>query len=726
MPSRPPSSHLRVSEGSLKTSLFFQTFILLTLAIVAATLSAFVLSWNELRSRANAGLETLAQAKASVFESTLASQREIVSLAGRSPSAIPGVVATEGFIGLIEFSSSGSRVIAGEVDVVLIASHLPSELLQTEQTRFVPVVTVDAWDSYILIAPHFMDGQRQGTIAAVFNTVPIAGLLADVSSAGSTAELLFAIDRQNSPLVLRVAADALQPGFVIASSDAGSDPFVEASLAGRTGVSEGRDYAGISVVVASRSLSSVDWAVLVKVDRFEFMRPIFRLAANIIGIGFLLVVFLSLSTFALSARIVRPLEELAKKLQGLETKKWKFDRSIFTGNELEAVDASAADLTKRLRGVYDHLEELVAERTKALKKELAEKAAILTSMAEGLVVTDEKGVIVYINPAAEAFIDQSHESTIGLVAADALPFLTEGGDPRSGEHPIPTVIKTRKPYLSPHDNPLALRKSTDAIVTVQVSAVPILLGPHCIGAAVVLQDVTEARRLEFMKSEFITLVSHQLRTPVSSMRWYLEMLKERQDQLTDEQREYVQQIALSNTRMNHLINALLNVSKIELGKFQVTPLLINIPELLLKAQQALKLPMEQKGIRIVSRGIDNVPDVHSDQNLLGLILDNLISNAIKYSREHSTVTISAHQDPSERMLNLSFADQGIGIPLSEQQEIGKKLFRGTNVRLVDTDGNGLGLYISRLAAEAIGAKLTFTSEEGKGATFTLHLPLSPV
>lgn len=714
-------------HGSLRTSLFFQTFVLLTLAIVASTGTAFMLSWHELRSRSNSNLETLAQAKAGMFEATLASQRESFSLFGRSAStmSISSVTGMQGFRALIQLSPDEEPVLlAGVADISGIQELLPNNVLTIEQTRFLPVVTESAWDSYLLITPLIDEDGRSGTLVVLFDTSPLAGLLSDVSSVGDTAELLFAIQKTEGPIVLRSATSGNDIHFVLASADAGKDPFIEASLAGRTGISEGKDYAGIPVIVASRSLSSVGWAVLVKVDRFEFMRPLIRLALNIIGIGFMLVVLLSLSTFIMSKRIVAPLEDLSQKLQGLETKKWKFERSIFTGNELESVDAAAFDLTKRLRGTYDHLEQLVAERTKELKKELAEKAAILTSMAEGLVVTDEHGVISYMNPAAEKLIGYSGHGAKGLRAEDALVFLTESGEPNAEMHPVSSVLQTKVAFLSSLENPLAIRRTRDAIVTVQVSAVPILLGSECVGVAAVIQDVTEARRLDFMKSEFITLVSHQLRTPVSSMRWYLEMLEDDQKSFSDEQKEYVQQIELANTRMNHLINALLNVSKIELGKYQITPSTTNIAEILLKTQQSLALPLKQKAIKIISHGIDIVPDIRTDQNLLGLILDNLISNAIKYSPEGSTVTIRAFQDLNEKTLLLSFADQGIGIPESEKKEIGQKLFRGTNVRLVDTDGNGLGLYISRLAAETIGARLTFESSEGKGAIFTLHLPLT--
>jgi len=726
MSSRLQSSTAR-AYTSLRTSLFFQTFLLLTIAIVASTTTAFILSWHELRSRSEVELGTLAEAKAGIFETTLSAEREALSLLGRSFESLPitTISSTDGFMGLAFFPLEGEEtVLAGAINTQQIQESLPINFRSVQHSRFIPQFHDDGWSSYLLSAPLTREGKREGVLIAVFDTEPLASRLTDVAAFGKTAEVLFAINQEGVPLVLRGANSTNGTHFVTASADAGKDSFVRRALAGQNEVSEEKDYAGISVVVASRSLPSVGWSILVKIDRFEFARPFFRLALNITGIGFILVALLSLSTFVMSKRIVRPLEDLSHKLIGLETKKWNYERSIYTGNELEQVDVSAFDLTQRLRGVYEHLEELVAERTKALSKELAEKAAILASMSDGLVVTDTNGKVTYMNHAAETMTRLTRLDTQTLEAHEAVTLFDIAGT-RIGErdHPLDIVLREKKPYSPFKDPQFYIRRDLSSHVAVAVLAAPILDGEQCLGAVLSMRDVSDARRIDILKSEFISLVSHQLRTPLSTMRWYLELFGDEPPALSAEQKEYIEQVALANTRMNHLVNALLNASRMELGKFQVSPEGVRFTNIFHRIQRALSIPLQQKNIEIVTNNLESIPLLHTDKNLIEVIIDNLLSNAVKYSSDESKVTVSAKMDATKRIMHIAFTDTGIGIPEEQQRQIGQKLFRGTNARMSDTDGNGLGIYISKLAAEAIGARLTFESAEGKGTTFTLHLPV---
>ncbi|MEQ1849490.1 MAG: ATP-binding protein [Candidatus Peribacteraceae bacterium] len=718
----------QASYSSLRTSLFFQSFFLLAIAIVASTATAFALSWSELRSRSLSGLSALAESKANMFDATLASQREALSLYGRSLSTMStdAITRTEGFRGLIHFPAKGEpTLLAGEVVPSEIESHVPNNFRFQQQTRFVPVVRDTSWDEYLILAPAQKDGIPDGVIVARFLTRPLAASITQVDSVGGTAEVLFVIDRGGEPLVLRGASTRNSAEFVIASADAGSDPVVVQALQGGTGIAEGKDYAGIPVVVASRSITSVGWAILVKVDRFEFMRPILRLAMNIVGIGFMLVFLLSLSTFFMSRRIVRPLTELAHKLQHLNTETWDYAPSIHTGNELELVDVVAVDLTGRLKGAYVHLEELVQERTQDLHKELAEKAAILASLGDGLIVSDADGVVKYMNHAASQLTGYTSDSSVGLHAHEVITLLNASGEALKHEsHPVSFVMSNKASFAPRVDPQFTLRDQRGTHTAVHILASPILQEGICIGAVMTIRDMSDARRIDILKSEFISLVSHQLRTPLSSMRWYLELFTDDKPQMNDEQVECVTQIGLANTRMNNLVNALLNASRIELKKFQVAPTVVQVAHVLNVTIQTLALQLERKRIHVERNGVDDLPSLNTDPNLFALIIDNMISNAVKYSPEGASITVSGERDPETQSVLVRFNDHGIGIPLEEQKRIGQKLFRGANALQSDTDGNGLGLYISRLSAEAIGADISFQSETGRGTTFTVRVPIA--
>ncbi len=193
--------------------------------------------------------------------------------------------------------------------------------------------------------------------------------------------------------------------------------------------------------------------------------------------------------------------------------------------------------------------------------------------------------------------------------------------------------------------------------------------------------------------------------------------------LTTDQREYTEEVATANARMVHLVNALLNVSRLELGKMQLNPETVEAAKLLSDIADSFKLELKRRRMTLNIETTSPIL-VRTDHGLLQLIIENLISNAVKYGREGTAIEVTMQVKSDSGHVVLTVRDEGIGIPDNQQTQIFQKMFRGTNARASDTDGNGLGLYISHIAAESIGAKLEFKSTEGKGALFTVTLPLA--
>jgi len=716
-----------VRRSSLRTSLFFESFALLALTVLAVSVVAFFLSWNELKIRTTSQLQSIAEGKEALLESTVSRQREQLSILGRDPALrnLPSLTTLVGFRQLVRVDAAGNAtVLAGEKGESPLAQELLQAMHGREGTIFRPIVTEAGWTLYVIAAPQMSGTVRTGTLVATFDALGLATRVLHTESAAKTTEVLLATMVDEEEVILR-ADDATNR--IVPVLGAGHDTLavVRDALGGKEGVVDSADYSGIPVLAAYRSIPSLGWVVIAKVDRYEVKAPTLRLATNLAGTGFMIIVFLSLSTFFLGRRIVGPLEELADKLDGLEAKRWKFTRSIFTGNEIETVDAAADDLTQRLRKAHEHLESLVEDRTKELQKQLAEDSAILQSMDDGLIVTDAQGIITYTNRMTELLTGR----TDGLKKPIA-EFLhitdKEGVIIDDKKHPVMEVLRGGQAFHPATDPQLTLKKPDESITALQLRITPILRGKVCIGSVAVLRDITEERRIDHMKSEFISLVSHQLRTPLSSMRWYLEMLiAEDAGPLSDDQREYIGQVATSNARMVHLVNALLNVSRIELGRFQISPETIDLQKLVYSAVTSFDLEMKQKKIELSLDMPKKDIGIRSDKSLLELILENFLSNAIKYSHPETSVKVHVSEDREAGTALLSVTDTGIGIPEAQKDQIGHKLFRGSNAKISDTDGNGLGLYISRIAAETIGAKLTFESTENKGTTFSLMIPLDP-
>ncbi len=712
-----PQNRRSTQRSSLRTALFLETLTLLVITVIIVSVAAFVLSRNEITGRVRSQLQSIAQEKATLLETTVSRQREQLSLLSHdlSPRSIAMLTDLVGFKELLNISEDGVTALAG------IGGALNPELLHQflgiEGTVFRPIVTEDGWTQYVIASPQIRNGIRAGTLIAVFDATSLASRVLHAEYAGATAEVLLSDTTRYDNIVLRFDEGASRAVPILGSAVVVNDAFT-----GDQGVASVNDYAGIPVLEAYRAVPSLGWAVIAKIDQYEVTLPVATLAFEIAAMGLVVVLLLSLSTFVLARRIVGPLEELTHKLDGLESRHWRFSKTITTGNELETVDSAADDLSQRLRGAYEHLEDIVKQRTEDLRKEHAEDQAVLQSMDDGLIVTDDRGVITYMNPMAAALTGE--ESGVGKSAVSVLKILTkEGKEVNADAHPV-RVVLTTKTRFAPHPDPQFTLMSKDGKQTpLQIRATPILRGKKSYGAVLVIRDIAEERRIDHMKSEFISLVSHQLRTPLSAMRWYLEMLiSQDAGPLTADQKEYIEQVASSNARMVHLVNALLNVSRIELGRFQLSPETIDLSDVVKTVIASFDLELKQKKITLTFDPPKDIVGARSDKGLLVLILENLVSNAIKYSPEAATVRIGL-MSGKENTATLTVKDSGIGIPEAQQKDIGRKLFRATNARTTDTDGNGLGLYISHVAAESIGADLTFVSGEGKGTTFSLKIPL---
>jgi len=236
-----------------------------------------------------------------------------------------------------------------------------------------------------------------------------------------------------------------------------------------------------------------------------------------------------------------------------------------------------------------------------------------------------------------------------------------------------------------------------------------------------LVDITKQKKAEDAKSEFVSLASHQLRTPIAGMKWSAELLQlDSPDTLTERQLKYMDRLHLSINRMSRLVDDFLRVSRFELGSFQAEYHTIVLKDLFTSVQAELAETVAQKDIEVHVEYETGITDFVTDPNLLRMIVTNLYSNAVKYTPLGGTVTISYARD--NNMLRIQVTDTGIGIPTEDHDDIFSKLFRASNAVRDVPDGTGLGLYIVREAVTVLRGKASFTSVEGIGTTFDVQIP----
>jgi signal transduction histidine kinase len=228
--------------------------------------------------------------------------------------------------------------------------------------------------------------------------------------------------------------------------------------------------------------------------------------------------------------------------------------------------------------------------------------------------------------------------------------------------------------------------------------------------------MTKEQEVDRAKTEFVSLASHQLRTPLSSINWYTEMLLAGDaGEINDEQKKFLTEVYKGNQRMVELINALLNVSRLELGTFAVDP---EDTDVIALAQSVLDEQMPQiheRNIQLSTHLAPGTPHLLADPKLLRMVLQNLVSNAVKYTLPGGSLSVRVEPDADN--IAITVADTGLGIPKEEQGRIFSKLFRATNARTSDT-----GLYIVKSVVENAGGTIHFESTEGKGTTFFIKLP----
>ncbi|MBI3671629.1 PAS domain-containing sensor histidine kinase [Candidatus Azambacteria bacterium] len=237
------------------------------------------------------------------------------------------------------------------------------------------------------------------------------------------------------------------------------------------------------------------------------------------------------------------------------------------------------------------------------------------------------------------------------------------------------------------------------------------------------QDITRHKEIDKAKTEFVSLASHQLRTPLAIIKWYSELLLSGDaGKMTVKQKDYINEMHRGGVRMIGLVNALLNVSRIELGKLGITPEPANLSAMANSALLDFVPQIKDKKLKIkklFEKGLSKVP---VDLKLMRAIFQNLISNAVKYTPEKGEIKIGIKKENSE--IVISVADTGYGIPKNQKDKIFSKLFRADNIMKKDVDGTGLGLYLVKAIVDEARGRIWFESEENKGTTFYISFPLS--
>ncbi len=352
-------------------------------------------------------------------------------------------------------------------------------------------------------------------------------------------------------------------------------------------------------------------------------------------------------------------------------------------------------------------------------KELEKFKAAVDGSSDNIFITDKEGTVVYANNAVELVTGYKVSEVVGKKAGQLWGHHMEK---EFYEKMWKTIKFDKKMFRGMIKNKRKNGEMYDVAIDITISPIFDEQGDPIFFVAIE-RDITKDVALDRSKTEFVSLASHQLRTPLTAISWYTELLLNGDvGKLTKKQDEYLREVSSGTRRMVELVNSLLDVSRMELGTFEINSEMADLCGILDSVIKELKPSLIKSKIDLSYTCDKEIPKLLLDIKLTSFIFLNIISNAIKYSRERGVVKVEVKL--LEKDVRISVADNGLGIPEKQKKEVFKKFFRADNVRIKDTEGTGLGLYLVKTILGSIGGQVWFESEENVGSTFYISIPLS--
>lgn len=380
-------------------------------------------------------------------------------------------------------------------------------------------------------------------------------------------------------------------------------------------------------------------------------------------------------------------------------------------------------LEQEKRTLHKTLEQKVEERTEELTVARREDRANLNRFKKMIaylplaaMALDEHDKVVQVNDLLCRFFN-FHFTADEMIGKDGWYF--NGLAEKNAED--------RKEYRAQTN---AMREATEPLLgqeiymkngrILQRDFIPIFEHGESHGKLILYRDITQERKVDAAKSEFMSLASHQLRTPLTSLRWTMGRLQKKLSEgATEENQQMVKDGKEAAARMSYTIDTMLKIAGIESGKTKPAKARISVNDFLAEAVSLLQEQIKGKHLQC---DIQCMADlwVETDPSLLREIIQNLLGNAVKYTPDGGAITVLGKNHSAH--VRLIVEDTGYGIPVHQQGKIFRKFFRGENVMNLEASGSGLGLYLVALITKLLDGDISFTSEEGKGTTFTLLLP----
>lgn len=411
----------------------------------------------------------------------------------------------------------------------------------------------------------------------------------------------------------------------------------------------------------------------------------------------------------LPSNISNPIRKLTESIQQIADK--NYSERVHFENQGEF-----GELAQSFNTMAQKLEEYSSTSLSKLMMEKKRIETLINNMSEPVIGLDESHVILFMNDTALKISSLKKEDVVGKPIFEIAKYNDliktlwkdledkDNLDPNSKLVPVKIYANNKESYFEKEIIPINIIPTGEKT-------------ENLIGNVILLQNITPYKELDFAKTNFIATVSHELKTPISSIKMSLQLLENSKiGDLNSEQSSLVESIKDDTGRLLKITGELLNMTQVESGSIQIKMLPASITEILEYALNANKAAAEQKQIRIETQIAENLKEVLADSEKTAWVLNNFLSNAIRYSYENASIKIDVYT--LENKIHFSVTDTGQGIPAQYVDKIFERYFRIPNSQ---KDGTGLGLSISKEFIEAQGGKITVKSDLGAGSTFSFSL-----
>ncbi len=477
------------------------------------------------------------------------------------------------------------------------------------------------------------------------------------------------------------------------------------------------DNKDISFLGTHLLIPSTHWCLIAEMTKKEAMTTVNEMFGFFLVVGFGSIIGALILAIWFGKKLSDPIVALHKGTEIIEKGNLDHKVAIDRDDEIGMLSRSFDKMTASIKKSRTEIDKKVEKQTEKIREQQDKILAILTNFADPIIFVDDENKINLINPAAQEIL-KLHKSDLGKTISPKNSYsMNNFKDIIPVEYTVDELIEEEDKFEEVKLEHNGQEKTYRTKTTKVCSSTK-----DCYGYIKVFYDLTREKTIDKLKSEFISIAAHQLRTPLTAIKWVIKMLLDGDSgSLNDGQTELLNKGYESNERIITLVNDLLNVSRIEEGRFGYKFKKTNFEEILaIVLSNTEQIVKQNKQVLDINKP-ENIPEIYMDPERIILALQNILDNAIKYTPENGKIKINI--EVGKKYLRVNIKDSGVGIPEKDKVKIFSKFFRARNVLRMETEGTGLGLFISKNIIDKHKGQIYINSEEGVGTEVGFSLPL---